>query len=422
MSRSSARAQQAARLSQVVPATRAAELEAAYAADRWEAERLGVPARRGRDRVSFAGISQPWLRGAVKRWARWRLATGCSFMTIAAGALALSRFSTFLAQADPDADETAVTRPLIEAYLAWLAGSGLAPNTRSGSMIFLRGFLEDNRRFLWLPAVPSQAAIYYDDLPRRDKPRPRFVPEVVMAQLEAETNLAQLDPATRNLVVLLIEAGLRAGDACTLAFDPLVPDSVGWPCLRFHDSKVGLEQVVPLSAKGVAAVRAQQDVVRQRWPAGSPWLFPDLLDNPDGSQPYRYLSLGRRLRSWELRIGLHDETGRPIRVTAHQLRHTLGSRLINAGVPQHVVQRVLGHASPQMTAIYAHLHDTTVREAFERYQQTRVDIAGRILDYDPEAPTADAEWVKHNLSRVRDSLPNGYCGRPPQQDCPHPPA
>ena len=25
-----------------------------------------------------------------------------------------------------------------------------------------------------------------------------------------------------------------------------------------------------------------------------------------------------------------------------------------------------------------------------------------------------------NLARVHDSLPNGYCGRPPQQECPHP--
>ena len=39
----------------------------------------------------------------------------------------------------------------------------------------------------------------------------------------------------------------------------------------------------------------------------------------------------------------------------------------------------------------------------------------------PAGPsTASAEWVKHNLNRVRDSLPNGYCGRPAQQDCPHP--
>jgi hypothetical protein len=30
--------------------------------------------------------------------------------------------------------------------------------------------------------------------------------------------------------------------------------------------------------------------------------------------------------------------------------------------------------------------------------------------------------VKQNLNRVRDSLPNGYCARPAQQECPHPSA
>ena len=73
-----------------------------------------------------------------------------------------------------------------------------------------------------------------------------------------------------------------------------------------------------------------------------------------------------------------------------------------------------------MTAHYARIHDTTIREAFDDYQRQRVNIAGQPLGYDPDAPTAAAEWVKHNLSRIRDSLPNGYCGRPPQQDCPHP--
>jgi hypothetical protein len=119
-------------------------------------------------------------------------------------------------------------------------------------------------------------------------------------------------------------------------------------------------------------------------------------------------------------IDLRDETGRAVRVTAHQFRHTLGTRLINDGVPQHVVQQLLGHASPQMTARYATIHDTTVRAAFDDYQRRRVDIGGQRLDFDPDAPTADAEWVKHNLARVQASLPNGYCGRPPQQDCPHP--
>ena len=62
-----------------------------------------------------------------------------------------------------------------------------------------------------------------------------------------------------------------------------------------------------------------------------------------------------------------DEAGRPYRATAHQFRHTLGTRLINSGVPQHVVQRLLGHATPQMTARYARIHDATVRAAFEDY-------------------------------------------------------
>ncbi len=78
------------------------------------------------------------------------------------------------------------------------------------------------------------------------------------------------------------------------------------------------------------------------------------------------------------------------------------------------------HASPGMTGHYAKVHDAAIREAFDRYQSQRVNISGERIGYDPGAPTASAEWVKHNLNRVRDSLPNGYCARPAQQDCPHP--
>ena len=89
-------------------------------------------------------------------------------------------------------------------------------------------------------------------------------------------------------------------------------------------------------------------------------------------------------------------------------------------MPVHIVQHYLGHASPLMTNVYAHLHDQTMRAAFEEYCTKRVNIAGQALAYDAESPTTDAEWIKHNLARVADSLPNGYCGRPPQRDCPHP--
>ena len=73
-----------------------------------------------------------------------------------------------------------------------------------------------------------------------------------------------------------------------------------------------------------------------------------------------------------------------------------------------------------MTSHYAKVHDTTIREALDRCQSRRVNIPGQQIGYDPGSPAASAEWVKHHLHRVRDSLPNGSCARPAQQDCPHP--
>ena len=399
-----------------------AGVDAEYAADRWDAARLGVPTHRGRGAVRFDTITQDWLRDPVKRWSRFRLATGCAFTTISAGALALSRFSTFLAERHPGVtDEAGITRPVLEDYLSWLLAKGYSASTRALSLSMLRVFSDACHRHGWLPGLAAGAVIYVEELPFHHDQVARFIPEFVMAQLESDAALDRIPfTTTRNLVVVLIETGLRGGDACSLAFNPMLDDSVGWPCLRFEATKVRAEQLIPLSAKAAAAIRAQQAHVLEQWPAGSPWLFPGIVNNDAGSKAYSHSSFSRQLAHWQQVIDLRDQAGQPVSVTAHQFRHTLGTRLINSGVPQHVVQKLLGHASPNMTAHYARIHDNTIRQAFDAYQQQRVNTAGEILGFDPDAPTASAEWVKHNLSRIQDSLPNGYCGRPPQQDCPHP--
>lgn len=396
------------------------DVEAEYRRDVWDARRLGIAVTVGHYRVSFERIPQVWLRSAVKTWARARLVGGMSFGIIRRDVTALGWFGSWLAHACPQApDASVITRTTIEAYLAHLAAHGPVPNTRLGYLTSLRGFLEMARRRDWL-TLPADAAIYSDDLPRRPAGLPRWIPEEVMAQLESEAALAALaDPTTRHLVTVIMETGLRAGDACRLRVDCLLADSVGWPCLRFINTKVAAEQLVPITARAADAIRAQQAEVARRWPA-SPYLFPAASANPDGVRPFNYNALRQRLRRWQADIDLRDATGRPVRVSAHQFRHTLGTRLINRGLPQHFVQRLLGHTSPQMVATYARLHDSTVREAFEAYCATRVDINGRHLPYELDAPTSEAEWIKHHLSRIEASLPNGFCGRPPQQDCPHP--
>jgi integrase len=394
------------------------QLDRRYGADAWHASELGVAAARGQGALSFTAIGQPWLREAVKRWARQRLVSGYAFNTIRSGVLAFKRFSSFLGCCQPPVQHPQdIDRALLERYLVWLAPLPLAESTKALSRVYLRAFLQENRRYGWAPSIPAEATLYPRELSSRRHTLPRFIPEFVMGQLESEENLAQLRAPYRSLVVLIAETGLRAGDACALPFDPMLTDSAGWHCLRFASSKMRAEHLLPLSTRAVEAIRAQQHNVRQRCPDGSAWLFPSRSDQ---HLPVPYDTFRWAFESWQARIGLHDETGCATSVTVHRLRHTFGTRLINSGVPEHVIQRLLGHASPAMTAAYAHMHDTTIRAEFERYCQTRVDVEGRLLGFDPQAVTANAEWVKHQLSRAADTLPNGYCGRPPQQDCPHP--
>ena len=251
----------------------------------------------------------------------------------------------------------------------------------------IRVFFDACHRHGWLPGLAASATIYVEELPFHHDQIARFIPEFVMAQLESDEALSKIPHiTTRHLVVVMIETGLRGGDACNLPFNPVLTDSSGWPCLRFEAVKVRAEQLIPLSAKAAAAISAQQDYVRQRWPAGSPWLFPGMTGNDDGSKPYSHSAFIQQLRRWQRVIGLRDEAGQPVTVTGHQFRHTLGTRLINSGVPQHVVQRLLGHASPHMTSHYAKIHDTTIREAFDRYQAQRVNITGAADRLRPRLP------------------------------------
>ena len=73
-----------------------------------------------------------------------------------------------------------------------------------------------------------------------------------------------------------------------------------------------------------------------------------------------------------------------------------------------------------MTAATPNIHDHTVREAFERYSDQRVNTAGERPRLRPRRPHRRRRVGQAQPVTIHDSLPNGYCGRPPQQDCPHP--
>lgn len=102
----------------------------------------------------------------------------------------------------------------------------------------------------------------------------------------------------------------------------------------------------------------------------------------------------------------------------HQFRHTHGTELINNGVPQHIVQKRLGHDSAKMTSRYAHIHDKTMKQEMEKFWDGRVfnNQGEVVVSANPELDTAEMQWIKKNMKAQ--TLPDGFCGLPVTQNCP----
>ena len=117
---------------------------------------------------------------------------------------------------------------------------------------------------------------------------------------------------------------------------------------------------------------------------------------------------------------VRDSRGRlAVWLHPHRFRHHLGTSLVNEGVPLSVIQRVLDHGSIRMTARYAHLDDETVKREMLSFHE-RVNIRGERIALPAEGPLGEAAWMKERIARAKQALPNGYCGLPLVQSCPHP--
>ena len=93
--------------------------------------------------------------------------------------------------------------------------------------------------------------------------------------------------------------------------------------------------------------------------------------------------------------------------------------MINAEIPMVAISRLLDHSSIAMTEIYARLSDEALKREHEKYNQ-RINIRGDVIPIDPAGLVSEAAWMKERIARAKQTLPNGYCGLPLQQSCPHP--
>lgn len=367
--------------------------DAEYGRDVWRLRELGIKDRR-LARITFEGIPQPWLKVLAKRWARWRLASGLGVVSVSSGTRAITYFGQFLADmAHAVQGLEDLNREVLERYLADL-------HARFSGTVKHRMLI-------------GQLSLFFTTIRQ-----PRALSEAVMAQLENPDNLAKWNnPAYELITLILMGCGLRITDTVRLPTNCIVYDGEGAPYLRYLNHKMKREALVPIDADLAEAITAQRRRLDERWPGGVPVLFPRVTDNDDGQESLGDGVYRKALHRWLKRCNVRDEHGQPVRVVPHSFRHTLGTRLINRDVPQEVVRRILDHDSHVMTAHYARLSDTTIRRHWEAAR--KVNIKGETVTLDPDGPLAEAAWAKQRVGRATQALPNGFCGLPVQQSCPH---
>ncbi len=189
------------------------------------------------------------------------------------------------------------------------------------------------------------------------------------------------DEQAMRAFLLAIATGRRINEILMMDFAPLSPvpgldtsqaTQDGGPAarLRYQQTKIaGAPQAILVGADVVAIVTEQQHfaraLVRASDPAASdpPYLFLARQANTAGQRHYRANTLNGLLTQLAAALQITDATGAVVDFQrTHRMRHTKATDLLNAGVPLHVVQRYMGHLSPEMTMHYAR----TLAETHER--------------------------------------------------------
>jgi integrase/recombinase XerD len=241
----------------------------------------------------------------------------------------------------------ALSRGDVQAYVDARLEAGRSASTINRELRDLWAFLRfvEQRGHSIAPGVFRVARL------KEGKALPRFLTEEAYRQLEAsilkETGSGTRDDyLDRAWFYTLAHGGLRLGELCNLRVDDV--DLAG-ERLVIREGKGKRDRVVPLSEATITTLCAYLTV---RGTAQTNHLF---------------IFRQRQIKPGLVRDRLrrYGETAQ-VEVSPHRLRHTLATRLVNAGMDIVSIQRLLGHEKLTTTMVYARVHDVTVERDFRQ--------------------------------------------------------
>jgi integrase/recombinase XerD len=188
-------------------------------------------------------------------------------------------------------------------------------------------------RFLYEVTLQRQGVMVRIRCPKIPKKLP-----VVLSQDEVTRVLAAVGSIKhRALLMTAYAAGLRVSEVASLRLDDIDSKRM---VIRVRQGKGRKDRYVMLSPRLL-------DILRLYWKAERPsqWLFPG--DIP--GRPLADASIRRVCTRAAKAAGLDKH------VTAHTLRHSFATHLLEAGTDIRTIQILLGHRNLRTTALYTHV-------------------------------------------------------------------
>jgi len=223
-----------------------------------------------------------------------------------------------------------LTRDHLREYQAYLLNDQkLQPRTVKLRVSALRFFFVKTlkRRYL-LEDMP------YPKVPRR-------LPTILTVEEVTRLIDAARTLTDRTMLMVLYSTGMRNAEMRQLHVRDIDSRSM---LIHIQRGKGGRDRYVPLSPTLLETLR-----VYWRWMKPKTWLFPGTIAGWRADKPITPKVVWDACQSAATRANIHK------RVSAHLLRHSYATHLLEAGADLRTIQLLLGHVKLEHTVLYLHL-------------------------------------------------------------------
>lgn len=235
------------------------------------------------------------------------------------------------------------------------------------------------------------------------------------------------------LLELLVQSGLRIEEASELTTLDILKRSLSdgriYYLLHIKPSKFDRARVIPI---GDSLGRVLAEIIRhvKRFynsafvPVCDHWDLQEKRPRPTAPyllQGIRHPSttgietIRSRIRSLSIQAEARRSDGSPLVLLPHDCRRVFASEHLNNNVPVHVIQALLGHASPETVMIYAKLYPSKL---IEEYRKTVRGLYNAHYGEEGLKNPTKAEWTAFAASCNLRDMGTHLCALPTGEHCP----